>query len=94
MQEQKQQQPNPLDSLAHIIGQLREAVRLGRVRSPSHRSNPHSRAFTKCYADMRQRKGGKLHTLERKRIKREHKGRRFIAPTPSAHARRRMGRRR
>jgi len=40
MQEQKQQQPNPLDSLAHIIGQLREAVRLGRrpLTEPSQQS--------------------------------------------------------
>ena len=91
MMQEQNSKPNPL---ANIWGQLREAIRLGRVRSPSHRSNPHSRVYTKCYADERQREGGKLHTLEHKRVAREHKGRHFIAPSPSAHARRRTGVRR
>jgi len=99
MQEQK---ANPL---ANILGQLREAIRLGRVQMPSHRKKPHSRVYTKCYADARQRKGGKLYGLEQKRVAREHssaayaacdagKGRHFIAPQPGAHARRRAGKRR
>jgi hypothetical protein len=91
MQEQKQQSDNPL---ANIMGRLREAIRLGRVQTPSHRKRPHSRVYTKCYADERQREGGKLHTLEQKRVTREHKGHHFIAPQPSAHARRRAGKRR
>jgi hypothetical protein len=89
MQEQKERADNPL---ANILGQLREAIRLGRVRSPSHRDNPHSRVYTKRYADGRQRSGEKLHTLERKRLAREHKGRHFVAPQPSAHARKRAAR--
>ena len=92
MQEPKQQPVNPL---ANIWGKLREAIRLGRVhQAPSHRWSPHSRVYTKCYADARQRKGGKLHRLEQRRVAREHRGRHFIAPSPSAHARRRMGKRR
>jgi hypothetical protein len=90
MQEQNSN-PNPL---ANIWGQLREAIRLGRVQRPSHRKRPHSRVYTKRYADERQREGGNLHTLERKRVAREHKGSHFISPSPSAHARRRAGKRR
>jgi len=90
MQEQNSK-PNPL---ANVLGELREAIRLGRIMRPSHRSNPHSHVYTKRYADGRQREGGDLHTMEQKRIKLEHKGRHFIAPSPSKHARRRMGLRR
>jgi len=91
MMQEQNSKPNPL---ANIWGQLREAIRLGRVQTPSHRKRPHSRVYTKLYADERQREGGKLNTLERKRVAREHKGSHFIAPQPSAHARRRADKRR
>lgn len=68
MIQEQNSKPNPL---ANIWGQLREAIRLGRVhQAPSHRWSPHSRACTKCYADGRQRQGGKLHGLEEKRVAR------------------------
>ncbi len=90
MMQDQNSKPNPL---ANIWEQMREAIRLGRVLIPSHRTNKHSRVYTKCYADGRQRLGGKLQGLEQKRVAREHKGRHFIAPSPSAHARRRAGKR-
>lgn len=50
---------------------LRRLILSGRIRPEARkRARPHSRRYTKRYADGRQKRGGKLFALEARRLKR------------------------
>jgi hypothetical protein len=58
-----------LGALAGAFDRLREAVAKGLlVPAGGRRHAPHSRAFTKRYADGRQRRGGALWRAQQKRL--------------------------